>query len=115
MTFGPGGRRRFLQGLGSSVMLAATGGNPLRHAAGANPSGVNLDGVKSDASLRWPKPIGSPVLDSLRPVIENSRDVHTHVDKIVEVAGWVGYEELPMPGDHLPAGGGGKHPKEAND
>ena len=38
-----------------------------------------------------------PVLDSLRPVIEQSRDVHTHVDKIVEVAGWMAYEELPMP------------------
>jgi hypothetical protein len=115
MTFGPGGRRRFLQGLGSSVMLAAAGGNPLRHAAGANPSDVNLDGVKSDASLRWPKPIGSPVLDSLRPVIENSRDVHTHVEKIVEVAGWMAYEELPMPEYHLPTGVGVNDPNEAID
>jgi len=82
-------------------MLAAAGGNPLRHAASANLSDVNLDGVKSDASLRWPKPIGSPVLDSLRAVIENSRDVHTHVDKIVEVAGWMAYEELPMPEYHF--------------
>jgi hypothetical protein len=96
-------------------MLAAAGGNPLRHAAGANPSDVNLDGVKSDASLRWPKPIGSPVLDSLRPVIENSRDVHTHVDKIVEVAGWMAYEELPMPEYHLPTGVGVNDPNEAID
>ena len=34
---------------------------------------------------------------SLRPVIENSRDVRTHYDKIREVAGWMAYEELPMP------------------
>src|SRR4029077_19954790 len=38
------------------------------------------------AEIRWPKPIGSPVLESIRPAIENSRDVFTHVDKIVEVA-----------------------------
>ena len=37
------------------------------------------------------------MLESLRPVIDNSRDVRTHVDKIVEVAGWMAYEELPMP------------------
>src|ERR1700746_4156148 len=101
MTFGPGGRRRFLQGLGSSVMLAAAGGNPLRHAAGANPSGVNLDGVKSDASLRWPKPIGSPVLDSLRPVIENSRAGHPHVTKIAKVAAGWAFEESPVPEYHF--------------
>src|SRR6185369_14869067 len=35
---------------------------------------------------RWPKLQGSPVLDSLHPVIEHSRYVHTHVDKITEVA-----------------------------
>src|SRR5208282_1361603 len=56
---------------------------------------------------RWPKPIGSPVLESLRPVIENSRDVRTNVDKIVEVAGWMGYEELPMPDYALPLDIGG--------
>ena len=45
-----------------------------------------------------------PVLDSLRPVIEHSRDVHTHVDKIVEVAGWMAYEDLPMPELAVPYG-----------
>ena len=59
--------------------------------AAANPS-----------SLRWPKLTGSPVLDSLRPVIERSRDVHTHVDKIAEVANWMAYEELPMPDYQMP-------------
>ena len=56
------------------------------------------------STLRWPKPIGSPVLDSLRPVIEHSRDVRTNVEKIVEVAGWMAYEELPLPEFALPFG-----------
>ena len=77
-------------------MLAAAGGGTLRRAAGATPSDANPSGMNPDTPLRWPKPIGSPVLESLRPVIENSRDVHTHVEKIVDVAGWMAYEELPM-------------------
>ena len=56
------------------------------------------------STLRWPQPIGSPVLDSLRPVIEHSRDVQTHVDKITEVAGWMAYEDLPVPEYALPFG-----------
>jgi hypothetical protein len=55
-------------------------------------------------SLPWPNAMGSPVIESLRPVIENSRDVHTHHDKIVEVAGWMAYEELPMPHLAIPYG-----------
>ena len=51
---------------------------------------------------RWPRLTGSPVLDSLHPVIEHSRDVRTHVDKIVEVANWMAYEELPMPDYQMP-------------
>jgi Potential Queuosine, Q, salvage protein family len=54
--------------------------------------------------MHWPKLTGSPVLDSIHPVIERSRDVHTNVDKIVEVAGWMAYEELPMPDYALPFG-----------
>jgi hypothetical protein len=54
--------------------------------------------------LRWPKLTGSPVLDSIRPVIEYSRDVQTHVDKIAEVASWMAYEELPIPDYALPFG-----------
>ena len=68
-----------------------------------------LPASASTSSIRWPKLIGSPVLDSLRPVIENSRDVRTNVEKIHEVAGWMGYEELPMPDYALPFGiGAGK-------
>ncbi len=48
-------------------------------------------------TLHWPKPIGSPVLESLRPVIAGSRQVHTNLRKIEEVASWMAYEELPMP------------------
>lgn len=55
-------------------------------------------------STPWPRPLSSPVTESLRPVIENSRDVHTHYDKIVEVAGWMAYEELPMPNLAVPYG-----------
>jgi hypothetical protein len=44
------------------------------------------------------------VLDSVRPVIERSRDVQTHVGKITEVAGWMAYEELPIPDYALPFG-----------
>jgi hypothetical protein len=47
--------------------------------------------------MRWARPIGSPVLDSLRPVIENSRHVSTDVARIGEVAKWMAYEELPFP------------------
>ena len=55
-------------------------------------------------TLRWPKPIGSPVLDSLRPVIEGSGHVRTDVARIGEVARWMAYEELPVPQFSLPFG-----------
>ncbi len=49
------------------------------------------------STRRWPKPIGSPVLDSLRPVIEGSGHVRTDVSRIAEVAKWMAYEKLPFP------------------
>ena len=76
------GRRDFLKVI-SSLSLAA----PLRGIPEVVRSVVASD---SSAPLRWPKPIGSPVLESIRPAIEHSRDVFTHVDKIVEVAEWMG-------------------------
>lgn len=54
--------------------------------------------------VRWPRLTGSPVLESLRPVIERSRDVRTHPDKVDEVARWMAYEELPMPDYQMPFG-----------
>ena len=58
----------------------------------------------SSSPLPWPKLAGSPVLDSLHPVIERSRDVHIHIEKIKEVAAWMAYEELPMPEYEIPFG-----------
>lgn len=65
--------------------------------------------------IRLPKPIGSPVLESLPPVIENAQDVHAHVDKIVEVAGWMAYEELPMPEYPVPSGVKSANPNDVVD
>ncbi len=104
MTFGPLGRRLVLQGFSSSMMLAAAGGFNLRHAAGPATSSAVTTDSGSSPTLRWPQPIGSPVLDSLRPVIEHSRDVQTHVHKITEVAAWMAYEDLPVPEYALPFG-----------
>jgi len=66
-------------------------------------------------TIRWPRLAGSPVLDSLHPVIEASRDVQTHVEKVKEVAGWMAYEELPMPDYALPFGTGEGKPEETID
>jgi hypothetical protein len=54
--------------------------------------------------MLWPARFDSPVLGSLRPVIENSRLVRTHPEKIAEHAGWLAYEELPFPEFLLPFG-----------
>jgi len=62
-----------------------------------------------------PRLTGSPVLDSLPPVIEHSRDVHTNVDRVREVAGWMAYEELPMPDYQLPFGIGQGSPDDIID
>ena len=89
-------RREVLKATSSIAVVAATA-STLR----AN----NFMGVSaSSKDLPWPKPIGSPVLESLRPVIEHSRDIRTNYDKIVEVAGWMAYEELPMPKISVPFG-----------
>jgi len=58
----------------------------------------------ASSNVPWPRTQGSPVLESVRPVIENSRDVRTNYDKIREVAGWMAYEELPFPNLAVPFG-----------
>jgi hypothetical protein len=62
--------------------------------------------MPKNGEVRWPKLSSSPVLQSVRPVIERAHDVQTHVARIVEVAGWMAYEELPMPEYVLPLGMG---------
>ena len=95
-------RRIFVKGIPALSIAAAAGPQFLRLAFGSQPTAA-LQSL-SPRQIRWPKLIGSPVLDSLRPVIEHSRDVHTHVDKIAEVAGWMAYEDLPMPELAVPYG-----------
>lgn len=36
--------------------------------------------MRTRPELRWPKLKGSPVLDSIHPVIERSRDVQTNIN-----------------------------------
>jgi hypothetical protein len=104
------GRRRFLTGLAGTLAILP----PL-----ARPSAAylitNSNTLTKENPVRWPILSGSPVLDSLRPVIENSRDVRTNIGKIIEVAGWMGYEELPLPEFTLPFGVGAGDAKEAID
>jgi hypothetical protein len=91
MTFS---RRHVLQGIAA---LAATG------AAGKSPAFAKKSSVSAEP-LHWPPPLGSPVTESLRPVIENSRDVRTHYEKIVEIAAWMAYEDLALQNLALPFG-----------
>lgn len=55
---------------------------------------------------RLPRPIGSPVLESVLPVIAASRHVITDVAQIEAQAGWLACEELPFPEFVLPFGMG---------
>jgi Potential Queuosine, Q, salvage protein family len=102
-------RRRFLKTLGTAATLTAAGSSSLLAATFLESENRPVNSV-----IRWPQPIGSPVLDSLAPAIENSRDVHTRIEKIVEVAGWMAYEDLPMPEFSVPFGVG-KDPATAID
>jgi hypothetical protein len=85
---------------GPTLPASAAASSDAPHSAVPEP----LSPPRAANVVRWPKPIGSPVLDSLHPVIENSRDVQTHVERIIEVAGWMAYEELPFPEYPLPSG-----------
>jgi hypothetical protein len=93
MSSGGHDRRKFLAAMATIGAMATV-------------SQTTLSATARNSPLRWPRLSGSPVLDSLRPVIEHSRDVHTQVDKIEEVAAWMGYEELPMPDYQMPFGVG---------
>jgi hypothetical protein len=68
----------------------------------------------SSPPIRWPQSFASPVLESVRPVIERSRDVRTNAEKIAEHAEWMACEELPLPEFVLPFGIG-QDPVQAAD
>ncbi len=87
-------RRRWLQGMACVGAVAAV---PQSFARALEPS-------EASGAVHMPPDLGSPVTASLRPVIENSRDVQTHYDKIVEVAHWMAYEDLPTPNLSIPYG-----------
>ncbi len=89
MTFN---RRQVLQGMALTAVAAEAKTSPFPAP------------IPPASPLPWPRSLGSPVTESLRPVIENSRNVRTHYEKIVEVAGWMAYEELPMPNLGVPFG-----------
>ena len=89
-------RRQVLQGATALAAVAAAGKASAFAAQSMNSGPAD--------SLHWPRPLGSPVTESLRPVIENSREVRTHYERIVEIAGWMAYEELPMPNLAVPYG-----------
>jgi Potential Queuosine, Q, salvage protein family len=103
-------RRRFLTGLAGSLAIFRLPGRQFAAALMKNSTTL-----ARESPVRWPALKGSPVLDSLRPVIENSREVRTNIEKIVEVAGWMGYEELPLPEFTLPFGVGTGDANEAID
>ena len=90
-------RRNALQGIAASFATLAAARKTSVFAATSRTSGL-------PQSPHWPRALGSPVTESLRPVINNSHDVHTHYEKIVEIAGWMAYEELPMPNLAVPYG-----------
>ena len=94
-------RRSFLRALGGAVVVSL--GSTRRSLS-----------RRKGGPLRLPKPIGSPVLASITPVIAGSGDVETDVAKIIEHANWMAYEGLPMPQFLLPFGIG-SNPEEAID
>ncbi|MCY3965376.1 MAG: hypothetical protein OXG83_10070 [Acidobacteria bacterium] len=80
-------RRSFLSAMGSALALPIAFSRP---SAGSTAG----EGVTDP---RRPAPIGSPVLDSLWPVIASSRHVRTDEARIRAVARWMAYEKLPFP------------------
>src|SRR5450755_2854801 len=101
MPLGSPDRRQFLEAIATVGAMTTLSGT--------------LTAASTSSAVRWPILTGSPVLDSLHPVIENSRDVRTNPDKIMEVAGWMGYEELPFPEFTVPFGVGAGDANESID
>jgi len=87
-------RRNLLKGISATSAAAVAAESVL----------FSSESLATESSLPWPRANGSPVIESLRPVIEKSRDVRTHYDKIREVASWMAYEDLPLPNLAVPFG-----------
>jgi len=88
-------RRKWLQGVAYAGAAIAAGTSAVKLEAGS---------TQKPGKFHAPPDLGSPVTASLRPVIENSRDVQTHYEKIAEVASWMAYEDLPLPNLAIPFG-----------
>jgi hypothetical protein len=115
-TFSTINRRAFLHSLSGTLAASALPlSNCFLHNNNFPASLIASASPSPSKTMRWPKLQGSPVLDSLHPVIEHSRDVFTHVDKILEVASWMAYEDLPFPEFTLPLGIGADNVEEAID
>ena len=94
-------RRDVVKGISGAAAMALAA----ESSSFASESNFSVSGhMTSSSDLPWPRMQGNPVIESLRPVIANSRDVMTHYDKIREIAGWMAYEELPFPNLAVPFG-----------
>jgi hypothetical protein len=114
------GRRRFLQALGGTAAAEFLVSSRVARAHATRSPQAQAPTMKvhqdqSPGNVPWPKSIGSPVLDSLRPVIEHSRDVRTNLPKLIEVASWMAYEDLPVPQYSIPFAADSGSPAEAID
>jgi len=97
-------RRNFLKGVAGAAAAAA-----------ASAQGAAGNSAPKREPVRLPQAFESPVLESLPPVIESSRDVQTDPEKIAEHGRWLACEELPLPEFALPFGIGQQNPGEAID
>src|SRR5215210_3032241 len=61
-----------------------------------------IPSLRSESHVRVPARADRPVLTSVLPVVEASKHVRTDEARLVDVAGWLAYEELPMPQFLLP-------------
>jgi hypothetical protein len=97
-------RRNFLKGVAGAAAAAA-----------ASSQGSSAGSPPKREPVPTSQAFDSPVLESLSPVIERSRDVQTDRAKIAEHSRWLACEELPLPEFALPFGIGKEDPEEAID
>lgn len=97
-------RRNFLKGVTGAAAAAA-----------AASQGASAGSPRRQQPVHPPEAFAGPVLESLPPVLERSRDVQTVGAKVAEHSRWLACEELPLPEFALPFGIGKENPKEAID